>query len=383
MTANRPATFVFAGGGTGGHLYPAIAIADRLSELLRDRGGSEIHFVGTRRGIEFRVRESLGYPLHLINIRGLVRSFTPANLLVPFAVLSSLVRSWLLLHRLRPDVVVGTGGYVAWPVLRTAAFKNIPTVLQEQNSFAGVTTRRLAPYASHVFLGFAGAKNMITPKAPITVTGNPVRASVLAGNREDALRHFGLDPNRKTILIIGGSQGARAINTAVLASLERKSLPESCQLLWQTGTPDHDSIVARLRRDQSSHALFAFSTRMDLVYAAADIAVARAGALTLAELEACGIPALLIPYPQAAGDHQRKNAAEYAAPGRARVIDQNDLAAADILAIASNLLDSGEATHMKDMIVTNRAAQPAVDRIAAEILRLLESQGTPGGSSDN
>lgn len=383
MTANRPATFVFAGGGTGGHLYPAIAIADRLSELLREKGGSDIHFVGTKRGIEFRVRDTLGYPLHLINIRGLVRSLTPANLLVPFAVLSALVRSWLLLGRLRPDVVVGTGGYVAWPVLRTAAFRNIPTALQEQNSFAGVTTRRLAPHARRVFLGFAGAARMITTAAPITVTGNPVRTSVLNGNREEALRHFGLDPNKKTILIIGGSQGARAINSAVLAALDRQSLPDSCQVLWQTGKLDHDTIAARLNSHRSFGALFAFSTRMDLVYAAADMAIARAGALTLAELEACAVPAILVPYPQAAGDHQRKNAAEYAAPGRARVIDQAALADTDILAAAADLLESGEAAKMKDVICTNRTAEPAVDRIAAEILRLLESQGTPGGSSDN
>lgn len=383
MTANRPATLVFAGGGTGGHLYPAIAIADRVAELLHERGGSDIHFVGTKRGIEFRVKETLGYPLHLINIRGLVRSLTLTNLLVPFAVVSALVRSWFLMGRLRPDVVVGTGGYVAWPVLRTAAFRNIPTVLQEQNSFAGVTTRRLAPHASHLFLGFAGAKDMLRANCPVTVSGNPVRRSVLGGSREDAMRHFGLDPARQTILVIGGSQGARAINNAVLAGLKQNVLPDNCQLLWQTGKLDHDTIIAQLGDTASRHALFSFSTRMDLVYAAADIAIARAGALTLAELEACTIPAILVPYPHAAGDHQRKNAAEYAAPGRAQVVDQNDLDSTDILKLAADLLAPNRAAHMQTAIENNKAAHPAVDQIATEILRLLESQGTPGGSSDN
>ena len=383
MTTNRPATLVFAGGGTGGHLYPAIAIADRVTELLREHGGSDIHFVGTRRGIEFRLKDTLGYPLHLINIRGLVRSLTPANLLVPFVVVSALLRSWFLLRRLRPDVVVGTGGYVAWPVLRTAAFRKIPTVLQEQNSFAGVTTRRLAGQASHVFLGFAGAREMLRTNAPISVSGNPVRSSVLSGNREEAIRHFGLDPNKKTILIIGGSQGARAINGAVVAGLEKASLPESCQLLWQTGKLDHDAIVEKLGNTAARHSLFAFSTRMDLVYAAADVAIARAGALTLAELEACAIPAILIPYPQAAGDHQRKNAVEYATPGRAQVIDQNDLGTTDILARAVELLTSGQTTNMRATIEANRAVHSAVDQIAAEILRMLTLQSTPGGSSDN
>ncbi|MBD3403569.1 hypothetical protein GF420_11785, partial [candidate division GN15 bacterium] len=172
---NRTATLLFAGGGTGGHLYPAIAIADRVSELLRDHYDVDIHFVGTRRGIEYRLRDSLGYPLHIVNVRGLVRTFTLKNLLVPFVLMSALIKSWRLLSRLKPDVVIGTGGYVALPVVRVAALRTVPTVLQEQNSFPGITTRKLAPHATHVFLGFGGAGSLISTKGQVTVSGNPVR----------------------------------------------------------------------------------------------------------------------------------------------------------------------------------------------------------------
>lgn len=382
MTAPRKATLLFAGGGTGGHLYPAIAIADRISELLRGRYPVDIHFAGTRRGIEYRIRESLGYPLHIVNIRGLVRSLTLKNLLVPFVLIGAIITAWRLISRLKPDVVIGTGGYVALPVVRVAALRSIPTVIQEQNSFPGITTRMLAPHATHVFLGFSGAGSLIKARGCVTVSGNPVRTTINTGDRIDALRHFALDPTRKTILIIGGSQGSRPVNQAILSYVKHAPLTDAYQVLWQTGRGDYDEVKSRLANYAGKVAVFPFSDRMELVYAAADIAVARAGALTIAELEACRLPSILIPYPHAAGDHQRKNAEEYAARGGAIVIAQKDLDRVNPLDRAVTLLADGSAERMRRALASTVRPEPAVDIIAKRIIDMIQQAPTTGGDGE-
>lgn len=374
------ARIVFAGGGTGGHLFPAIAIADRITELVQNKMIVDIAFVGTKRGLEYRMRESLGYPLHLINVRGIARSLAFKNLLVPFILIGALVQSMLLLRKLSPDVVVGTGGYVSWPILKVAAFRKIATVLQEQNSFPGITTRRLAERAERIYLGFEKAREHLRTRGKIIVTGNPVRASVMNGSRAEAIKAFGLDPEKKTILVLGGSQGARTVNNAVLNSLEKAQLPAEYQLLWQTGKRDYKEVAARQGRTLTAQAgrkvtdcaLFPFADRMDLVYAAADLAIARAGALTLAELIACGLPSILIPYPYAAGDHQRKNAADLVARKMAVVIDEKTLDAVDLLGEAVALHRSERFQQMKRTITEwNQGRRPAADVIAEDIVNLI------------
>lgn len=372
MSEPRAATFVFAGGGTGGHLFPAIALADRLFERLAEEREVRILFVGTKRGIEYRLEDKLGYPLRVINVRGLVRSFTLTNLLVPFLVIGALWQSRKLLKEWKPDVVIGTGGYVSWPVLRMAAWMHTPTVIQEQNSYPGIATRRLATNAVRVYLGFDEARRFINDSAPMTTTGNPVRGSVAKGDRFEALHRFGLAHDKKTILVLGGSQGARSLNDAVLKGLVGGSLPDDCQLLWQTGKLDYDKLVANAGKHADGHKLFAFEDRMDLVYAAADLAVARAGAITLAELEACHLPVVLVPYPHAAGDHQRQNARSFASRGWAEVVDPNDLAGVDLLAMATQLLHDGKAQTMRQTMKEQTAGKkPAVDVIVDDIIALL------------
>ncbi|MCB2229720.1 undecaprenyldiphospho-muramoylpentapeptide beta-N-acetylglucosaminyltransferase [bacterium] len=381
-TTAHKATLLFAGGGTGGHLYPAIAVANRITELVRGTREIDIHFVGTKRGIEYRIRETLGYPLHIVNVRGLVRTFTLRNLLVPFVLIGAVINAWRLLSRLKPNIVIGTGGYVALPVVKIAALRNIPTIIQEQNSFPGITTRKLAPRATHVFLGFSGAGSLISTSGGVTVCGNPVRRTVSEGDREEALRTFGLDPNKKTILIIGGSQGSRPVNRAILEHLRRTPLPQGYQLLWQTGKLDHEDVVRELGDHAGGKAVFPFSERMDLVYAAADIAIARAGALTIAELEACALPSILIPYPHAAGDHQRKNAEEYASYGGAVVVAQDELERINPITEAVTMLSDGSATRMKEAIAANRPEVPAVDVIAKHIIGMIQQAPTTGGDGD-
>lgn len=371
MSEPRPASFVFAGGGTGGHLFPAIALADRLFERLAEEREVRIMFVGTKRGIEYRLQEKIGFPLRTINIRGLVRSLTPVNLLVPFLVIGALWQSRKLLREWRPDVVIGTGGYVSWPVLRMATWMKIKTVLQEQNSYPGIATRRLAGKANRVYLGFDEARTHIGTADMIT-TGNPVRRSVSQGDRMEALARFGLAHDKKTILILGGSQGARSVNDIVLKGLLDGSVPDDCQLLWQTGKLDHDRLAADAGKYADGHKLVAFEDRMDLVYAAADLAIARAGAITLAELEACRLPSILVPYPHAAGDHQRQNARSFSSRGWSVFVDPDDLASINILELAGTILKDGRADAMREEMKKQTAGRkPAVDVIADDIINLL------------
>ncbi len=370
----RTARIIFAGGGTGGHLYPAIAIADRMTALLGERMSVEILFVGTKRGLEYRIKDSMRYPLHLINVRGIARRLSLQNLLVPFNVIGSLWKARALLRQFSPHLVVGTGGYVSWPVMRAASGRGIPTALQEQNSFPGITTRQLAPRANRIYLGFSKAQEYFRTSGRVLVTGNPVRPNIAGGNRRDALNLFKLDPDKKTILILGGSQGARAINQAVLHGLRHGLLPEGCQLLWQTGKRDYTEVTAQAGDKASGHSLFPFENRMDLVYAAADLAIARAGAITLAELEACAVPSVLIPYPFAAGDHQRKNAEETVRQGFAMLVDESDPAIPEILRLAASELSSGRAEQKRQAIVTaTKGKRPAVDVIAEDLIELLNA----------
>lgn len=364
---------LFAGGGTGGHLFPAMAIAREIAALDT---GCRIHFVGTRYGIEYRMRDELGYPLTVIAIRGLPRKLSLSLVLFPIRLLISIVQALRLCSRFRPDVVVGTGGYVAGPVIIAAALKGIPRVLQEQNSYPGLMTRRLARRTTLIFIAYDKAREYLPGGVTLKLLGNPVRRSILQGDRAAAIKKFGLRDDRKTILILGGSQGAHRINEAVLAGLD--SLDDRIQILWQCGKRDYTDVASRVNKKDFVISLFPFSNDMDAVYAAADLAVARAGALTLAELTACGIPALLIPYPYAAADHQTHNAAEVVAAGAAEMIADADLDRVDVLARAVAILCSDRWERMK-RAATALGRPDAATEIAREVLHLA---GWERGTSD-
>ena len=364
---------IFAGGGTGGHLYPALAIADKIKELIADKAHVEIIFIGTTRGIEYRLRETLGYPLHIINMRGIVRSFTLKNLLVPFIIVSALIKSWKLLNTFKPNIVIGTGGYVSWAILKTASWKNIPTILQEQNSFPGVTTRQLASKAKKIYLGFERAKDYIKTQAEIIVTGNPVRSEIKLIPQDEARKNLQIDEQKKTILILGGSQGARAINNAIIKSILANKLNENFQLLWQTGKRDYKEVAMQVEHKVPKTSLFPFVTNMTELYSAADVVIARAGALTLAEIIQCNLPAILIPFPFAAGDHQKKNAQDYVDRNMAMMLTEDKLDSIDILEKTISFCDSNEFKNMKSTIEEiNKSSISAVDVIARDIISQLE-----------
>ena len=365
---------LFAGGGTGGHLFPAIAIAQALETI---DSGCRIEFVGTKYGIEYRMRETLGYPLHLIAIRGLARTFSPSLLLFPLRLAISVAQAYRICGKLEPDVVVGTGGYVAGPVIIAAAIKRIPRVLQEQNSFPGLVTRKLASRVAMIFTAYKKAGEYLPKGVACRLTGNPIRRSITTGSRAEGLRKFGLRDDRKTILVLGGSQGAHRINEAVLRGLEH--LDDRVQILWQCGKRDYKEVAARLEKKEFAISLFPFSNDMDLVYAAADLAIARAGALTIAELMACGIPAVLIPYPYAAADHQTFNAAEVARDGGAEIIPDTQLDVTNPVKRAVELVCSDRLSVMQGAAKTLGRPDAAFD-IAREIMHLAQQEGKDRGS---
>lgn len=361
---------IFAGGGTGGHLYPALAIADRLKALVGFDCEADFRFVGTKRGIEYRMKERLGYPLSLITVRGLSRSGIVRNLLFPFLLAGATIKSIFIILRFSPDVIVGTGGYVMGPVLLAAVLMNRRCVIQEQNSYPGVTTRQLAHRVDKVFLGFGEAVKYFKKGCDVVETGNPVKSIIGTVSKEEARKYFGFDNDDKIILVLGGSQGASSINNNILMHLE--TLSDSYRLIWQTGERDYKEVAAKAGGRVSGRALFAFTDHIELAYAAADIAIARAGALTLAELEAAGLPSVLIPYPFAAEDHQRKNAEVYAAAGASFIIYDKELGEMNLLKGTITLLEDGSYEKMKAALETFRLKRkkPAVDIIAEEILAL-------------
>jgi UDP-N-acetylglucosamine--N-acetylmuramyl-(pentapeptide) pyrophosphoryl-undecaprenol N-acetylglucosamine transferase len=362
---------IFAGGGTGGHLSPALAIANKLKSRLEPGFETEFIFVGTRRGLEYRIRDKLGFPLVLINIRGISRSLSLSNIAVPFLLVGALAKSIGLMIRFSPDIIVGTGGYVMGPVLMAASIMNKPRVIQEQNSYPGVTTRKLASKVDRVFLGFGSAKKYLNKKAHTIETGNPIKEVIGRIPKEEGRKYFDIDNNKKVILILGGSQGATAINRNILRSINE--LPEKFHLIWQTGERDYKEVAAQAGGKVFGRSLFPFTDCIEMAYAAADLVIARAGALTLAEIMAAGLPSILAPYPYAAGDHQRKNAESFVNSGASVMYDDSKLTNIALLSEAARLFDNGENDKMASACNAMRSKRDksAVDMITDEILKLL------------
>ncbi|MDX5419312.1 MAG: undecaprenyldiphospho-muramoylpentapeptide beta-N-acetylglucosaminyltransferase [Hymenobacteraceae bacterium] len=302
----RPYRFIISGGGTGGHIYPAVAIANQIKAKYPD---AEILFVGAIGRMEMTRVPEAGYKIVGLWISGLQRRLTLDNLSFPWKVISSIRMSHKIIRDFRPDAVVGVGGYASGPLLYAATAKKIPALVQEQNSYAGITNKLLAKRVQKICVAY---KNMeaFFPAEKLVLTGNPVRQDIMEiqGKRKEALRHFGLTSEKKTILVIGGSLGARTINESIAAGLQA-IVDAGYQLIWQTGRGYFEKAqeLEKPFADQGIRA-FDFIRQMDLAYAAADVVVSRAGALSISELCLAGKPAILVPSPNVAEDHQTKNA---------------------------------------------------------------------------
>lgn len=306
MKETKPYRLIISGGGTGGHIFPAIAIANEFRQRHPD---AQILFVGAQGKMEMvRVPEA-GYKIIGLWISGLQRKLTWKNLLFPFKLVFSYIRAAAILQRFKPHAVIGTGGYASGPIMMAATRLGYNAVIQEQNSFAGLANKQVANRVKKVCVAYEGMENYF-PQDKIVLTGNPVRKDLLdiESKRAKALNHFGFDSNKKTLLIIGGSLGARTINKSILKSID-KLQETGVQIIWQTGkgyfAASKDALSGQdLRRIR----LYDFLKEMDLAYAAADVVISRSGALAVSELCIAGKATILVPSPNVAEDHQTKNA---------------------------------------------------------------------------
>jgi UDP-N-acetylglucosamine--N-acetylmuramyl-(pentapeptide) pyrophosphoryl-undecaprenol N-acetylglucosamine transferase len=302
----REARIILSGGGTGGHIYPAIAIANAIREI---QPSADILFVGANGRMEMEKVPEAGYPIRGLDISGLQRKFSWSLFSFPFKVIASVMDALKIIREFKPDAVAGMGGYASGPLLYAATMRNVPCLIQEQNSYPGITNKLLAKRVSRICAGYDGMEKYF-PAEKITVTGTPVRGDIAhpETKRAEALSFFQLDERKKTVFVTGGSLGARTINEGIAENLTAL-IDARIQILWQTGKNYHDQVIERFGHFESAGVkTFPFMKRMDLAYAAADIVVSRAGASSIAELCLAGKPAILIPSPNVAEDHQTKNA---------------------------------------------------------------------------
>jgi UDP-N-acetylglucosamine--N-acetylmuramyl-(pentapeptide) pyrophosphoryl-undecaprenol N-acetylglucosamine transferase len=398
MTAAEPSrpdrrelSLLVAAAGTGGHVFPGIAMARTVRE---HDPAATIRFAGTTRGIETRVVPEAGFALDLLPIQPLSRRLARETLLAPFAAVAGVQAARQLLRRHRFDVVFGTGGYVTLPVALAAKLERVPVVLHEPNAIPGIANKLAARVATRIAIGVAEAAAAFPPGRTVVV-GNPVRPELARLDRQglhaDALAAFGLDPERRTLFVFGGSQGARRINQAVVAATGHWPAPERVQILHACGRRDEADVrAAWALADPEGRGLLVrvvpFIDRMDLAYAAADLAVTRAGAITMAELTATGTPAVMVPLPHAVADHQAANARVLAAAGGAVVVDDAALDGASLVGAAAPLLADPERLAGMAAAMRGLAHPDAAEELAALVVEasgratreaFLASRATP------
>jgi len=360
---------IISGGGTGGHIYPAIAIANALQSLNPD---TEILFVGALGKMEMEKVPRAGYRIEGLPIVGIKREISLDNLAFPFKLANSLLKAKSIIKEFKPDVAVGVGGFASGPLLMMASFQGIPTLIQEQNSYAGITNKFLAKKAGKICVAYPGMEAFF-PKEKLVMLGNPVRSDIVdvSSKRKEALAHFGFSDKQKTLFVMGGSLGARSINESLdkgIATLVNAGY----QVLWQTGKGFIDQAKATISSlDTDKVKAFEFIYEMDLAYAVADVVVSRAGALSVSELCLAAKPAILVPYPAAAEDHQTKNALSLLEQNAAVLIRDNRTQQ-DLVAEAMNLLGDIMKQEELKMNIKKLAKPTAASDIAAEVLKLIE-----------
>ena len=358
---------IISGGGTGGHIFPAIAIANALRRLAPD---TEILFLGADGRMEMEKVPAAGYEIVGLDIQGIDRSSIWKNVGLPVKIWKSLSNAKRIIRSFRPDVAVGVGGYASGPLLHAAGRMGIPTLIQEQNSYAGITNKRLGAKAAKICVAFEGMDRFF-PKERVLLTGNPIRRESvdIAGKKSAAAAHFGLSAERKTVLVTGGSLGARTLNECMHDGLA-KFAASGTQLLWQCGNYYYESLKESIGDSLPAQVkLLPFLQRMDLAYAMADVIVARAGAGTIAELCVLGKPAILVPSPNVAEDHQTKNAQALVNKDAAILIADTEADAVLVDTALALLADeprqSELATNMAKLAITD-----ADEVIAQEVLQL-------------
>lgn len=372
MKNKQPYRLIISGGGTGGHIFPAVAIANAFRERHPD---AHILFVGAKGRMEMTRVPEAGYEIIGLWISGIQRKFTLSNLLFPVKLLVSYLRAMVIVRRFKPDAVIGTGGYASGPMMIAATRAGIPTIIQEQNSFAGLANKQVADKVSKVCVAYDGMERYF-PASKIVLTGNPVRKDILSvmekGNQ--AKRHFGFEDARKTLLIIGGSLGARTINESILAGID-KLIDAGIQVIWQTGKAYYEVVYGQLGKyDKRKLRVFDFLKEMDLAYAAADVVISRSGALAVSELCIANKPCILVPSPNVAEDHQTKNAMALVDKDAAVMVGDKEARAKLVDEALKLLFDEHRAKKLSKNI--SALARPkATEDIVNEIEKLITVEG--------
>lgn len=356
--------FILSGGGTGGHIYPAIAIANELKLQFPD---AEFLFVGAKDKMEMQKVPQAGYEIKGLWIAGLQRKLTLQNMMFPLKLASSLLASKRIIRQFKPNVVIGTGGFASGPLLQAAGAAGIPTVIQEQNSFPGITNKLLSKKANAICVAYENLERFF-PKEKIVLTGNPVRQDLIDidTKRNEAIAFYGLDPNKKTLLVLGGSLGARRVNQLIEKELDN-FLSQNVQVIWQCGKLYFENYN---KYNQPNVKVIDFIERMDFVYAAADVIISRAGASSVSELCIVGKPVIFIPSPNVAEDHQTKNAQAIVDAKGAILLRESELDSQFSIVFEALLKDDGKQKQLSDNI--KKLAMPnATKDIVDEIKKLL------------
>ena len=368
MKASQPYRLIISGGGTGGHIFPALAIANEFKYRYPD---AEILFVGALGKMEMTRVPEAGYKIIGLWISGLQRKLTLSNLSFPFKLISSYLKARNIIRKFKPHAVIGTGGYASGPIMLASTKNNIPSLIQEQNSYAGLTNKQLASNVQRICVAYPGMENYF-PKEKIMFTGNPVRKDIinLDTKREKALSHFAFSSSERTMLILGGSLGARTLNESVLAGID-KLIDAKVQVIWQTGKMYYESVKAQVQnKDLRRIRIHDFLKQMDLAYATSDVVISRAGALAISELCLAKRPCILVPSPNVAEDHQTKNAMSLVNESAAIMIKDADARESLISESLKLLYDENRCDKLKENI--SRLARPgATEDIVDEIEKII------------
>lgn len=363
-----PIRVLLAAGGTGGHVYPAISIADAIVKKDPD---AAVLFVGTRDRMEWKTVPKAGYDIKSVWISGFHRRLTPQNLLFPFKLMTSIFQSYSILRSFKPDIIVACGGFAAGPIGWVAQKLGIPVVLQEQNSYPGVTNRLLAKKANKIFTAFEAAKEFL-PAEKITLSGNPVRSELELTNKTDAAKKFDFDSGKPVLLILGGSGGAFAINRAIKNHLDELHNKLGVQIIWQCGLRYYDDLSDFIKPENYKNLrLMEFIEDMSTAYSASDLVLTRSGASTCSELMMIGKPAVLVPSPNVAGDHQTKNAEAMARNDASIVLPESELDKS-MVNVLNDLLFNKEKLFAMSRLTKALAKPDAADTIAEEIFRIAK-----------
>lgn len=362
----RKLKFIVSGGGTGGHIYPAIAIANELKSRFPD---AEFLFVGAKDKMEMQKVPQAGYKIEGLWIAGLQRKLTVQNMMFPFKLISSLWKSRQIINKFKPDVVIGTGGFASGPLLQVANSRNIPTLVQEQNSYPGITNKLLSKKANKICVAYENLERFF-PKEKIVLTGNPVREDLLNidSKKDEAIAHFNLYANKKTLLVLGGSLGARRINQLIEKEIYN-IVSKDIQVIWQCGK----FYINEYKHfsDGKNVQVLDFIDRMDLVYAAADFVISRAGASSVSELCLVGKPTIFIPSPNVAEDHQTKNAKAIVDKNGAILLKENELDE-KFETTFSNLISNESLQKELSQNIKSLAKPNATKDIVEEIIKLIK-----------